>query len=206
MNLWKTIKSAIKKVIIIVSILYIMAIIWLVWEVLKDVIPFHKTNFRNYEAFYRKIRDNSFPGELPVTAEDPKYYFYSGHLDRMYGVSLYLGEEEFQELKQFYFSKYDEERKKNETHKECTFLLHEKLTDQFIQDENMIFVKELMREEADNYSILAFEKIDGTPDNIHRSGVFLNELTREFIIINFRDVLPQDLRRQTEEPSTESME
>lgn len=137
--------------------------------------------------------------------EDPKYYFYSGHLDRMYGVSFYLGEEEFQELKQFYFSKYDEERKKHETHKECTFLLHEKLTDQFIQDENMIFVKELMREEAENYSILAFEKIDGT-DNIYRSGVFLNDLTREFIIINFRDVSPQDLRRQTEEPSTESME
>lgn len=85
-------------------------------------------------------------------------------------------------------------------------MFHEKLTDQFIRDENIIFVKELMREEEDNYSILAFEKVDGTPDNVYRSGVYLNDLTREFIIINFRDVLPQNLRRQTEEPSTESIE
>ena len=96
MSPYKTIKGAVKKVILIVSIILITGWIWMAWElVLKHSIPFHKTNFRDYDAFYRKIGNNSFPKEFPDTSEDPKYYFYTGQFDKMYGVSFIVGEEEF---------------------------------------------------------------------------------------------------------------
>lgn len=206
MNLYKTIKGAVKKVILIVSILLITGWIWMAWElVLKHYIPIQKTHFRDYDAFYRKIGDNRFPREFPDTAEDPKYYFYTGQFDKMYGVSFIVGEEEFQELKLSYFSEYTELAIEYETSESINYLFHEKLTDPFIQDEKIAFVRELMREEADRYSILAFEKAENF-DFVYRFGVFLNDLTGEFIILYFQDAFPQKPGQQTEEPSAVSIE
>ncbi len=75
---------------------------WAIWKAfLQDIVPRERTLFLSYDSFVDKasIIKNTYPSELPSSAENIRYFHYRGGFDTKIGISFTVSRDEYQELK-----------------------------------------------------------------------------------------------------------
>lgn len=178
------------KVLLFIAFILFLGFAWLFWEAfLKNVIPYTKTNFKDYNEFVLKA-DYFFPKDMPTSAIDVKYYYFSGNMDKLYGVSFEIEDTEYEEVKQNFIMEYVksdiEEVSQNEDDVESESSVI--LTETFIQEEKITFIDQILRESYQNYSVIVYENKE-IQKGYYKTGVFCNDDTHEIVIISMEDVM-----------------
>ncbi len=174
------------KIIIKFIVGAVLVVIWFFvtwWDIFfADFLPREQTNYKNYNSFYKRSVTNFFPSELPDSATNVKYYYYSGMLDEKFGVSFVVDDEDYKELKHYYLYYYYPTKNS----RSLDYFFKQQLTDEFVHSERLDFIENIVEEELDQYTFMVYEK--GTTEHYQiKSGGLYNDETNEFIIIFFHD-------------------
>lgn len=188
---------------VIVFLVFLILGVW-VFRYLK-ILPYTRRLFISYSSFYEKAAADTFhayPNELPSSAKDIRYFYYTGSLDKMTEVSCIVNEEEYQELKETYqiiytakaerykkkFKQEQEDYQMKRRTYEPTELYHYvfngTVTSEFLETEHLDYLGKTMHGEFGNYSILVYCRVNqgGT-----MFGVLSNDENHEIIFFNFQD-------------------
>jgi len=69
-------------------------------------------------------------------------------------------------------------------------VFNEKVTPDFLKEEKLEYLGEILRDKAEDYTILAYEKGTGGEKEAYTlQGVICNDKTNEIVMFGFRDVL-----------------
>ena len=184
------IRKIVKAIIVISLIIFFAFIANSMWVIfLKDYIPNTKTYFKNYDQFKEKENGAFYLKELPSSARDIQYYYYTGYFDSKSGVSFIVDDEkEYQDVKQFYILKFSDYEVRLNVIENIQFLFNQPLTNDFIYQKKIELLEELIVYDIDDYSILAYmetkKKQEGRD---HTGGVICNDTTHEIIIFECQD-------------------
>ncbi len=184
------IKMRRKKKLLIANILIISFILFgrvfiILWEsVFADIVPYKKTAFKDYNDFYQQSIKNFFPSELPESATNIQYYYYSGMQDEKFGVSFVVNGEDYEDMQEYYLSYYypliDS--------KAIKYFSEQQLTDEFVRLERLDFIENIIAEENEKYTFLLYQQSSSEHYQI-KSGVLYNDETNEVVIIFYDDQL-----------------
>lgn len=192
----------IKRTKLIIGLIFAAMWIWF-WEL--GPLPYTRRWFINYDSFNKKTGIGPYPEELPASAEDIRYFYYSGWFDEKTGISFTVSQEEYQDLKETYLSSYaakeEEYQKKFQQRQEdyrmnridyepkdwFWYVLDEEMTTDFLDNEGLDYLKKVFHNKTDNYTILAYEKAASADALYYLSGIFYNDDTNEIVMFDFRD-------------------
>lgn len=172
------IRQGIKKSIIIICILFCVFLIWGLWEAfLKDLIPYKRTSFKDYTNFYLEVGNSYFPEEVPFTVSHEKYFYYSGNMDKKRAVCFVVETtEEYNEYKN------SESIQNSLTEEEYP----QAVSNSFLQEEKIVFLEEIMEQDAEKYSVLIYEEAK-LQHGYYRTGIICNDETQEIILFSYKD-------------------
>lgn len=174
----KHIKQGIKKSIIIICILFCVFLIWGLWEAfLKDLIPYKRTSFEDYTNFYLEVGDSSFPEEVSFTVSHERYFYYSGNMDKKRAVCFVV--ETAEEYKEYKNSKSIQNSLREEGYPQA-------VSKSFLQEGKIVFLEEIMEQDAEKYSVLEYEELK-LQHGFYRRGILCNDETQEIIIFSYKD-------------------
>ncbi len=179
-----------KKKLLIATILIILFILFgrvflILWEsVFVDIVPYKKTEFEDYNEFYQQSIRNFFPSELPVSATNIEYYYYSGMLDKIYALSFSTDDVGLEYMKEIYWSHYDILIESDT----IVYVFDKQLTYDFVNVEKIQFLEELLEGDLEQYEILAYEKGCNEHSDV-KSCVLYNDETNKFVISFYHDQL-----------------
>ena len=160
---------------------------WAIWKAfLQDIVPRERTLFLSYDSFVDKASNikNTYPSELPSSAENIRYFHYRGGFDTKTGISFTVSRDEYQELKKTYRSVYLS--KEEENRYECKFVFDERVPPEFLAEEELDYLGEVFQNKTDDYTILADKKLNGREDTYYLNGILFNDDTREFVFLHYR--------------------
>ena len=165
----------------------VLAGIFLWFVFLREYIPNTKINFRNYNSFHNKMKIDIFPDELPTSVRDIRYYYYTGYNDSKAGIAFIVEDEtEYKKFKDAYLSEYLDYIRSVAGGDNIQYVFDQPLTDEFLQKEEVEFLKELLENNINDYQIQGFQDIDQIVIN-RTDGVLYNDFTNEIIIFYFLD-------------------
>ncbi len=147
--------------------------------ILKEFIPVTSTSFQSYSAFYEKVSDY-YPAELPDSASELSYYYYSGHFDDKSAVVFGVNESDLADLEAYYtdyFSKFSFVDKKQ---------MDVPLTEDFTENEGIQFLDTFLEEDVQGYKIVAYIRTgDSKQDTM--MGMLSNDTVGKIILFNCVD-------------------
>lgn len=161
-----------------------------------------------YGLFYQTIDKvvGHYPEELPSSAENVNYYYYTWMFDTKTAVSFILDGEEYQEQKEQYLLLYtaDEEENYQEYQEEwlseygevpdwaekweSDYVFDEKLTTDFLEEEELEYLRKVFHDSEDHYTILAYKGDAEGGERCYLEGVFCNDKTNEVVMFGFTDM------------------
>ena len=141
----------------------------------------------------------NFPEKIPASAENTRYhYYYKGFLDKKYGISFTLDKEDYQGMKEEYLSFFKEEEARYSGDKYFWFEFNEKMSTEFLENEELDDLKHLFHDKTDSYTVLAYEVFGGSAHtSYYIGGVICNDERNEMIIFYFFDA-GRNEKRDTE--------
>ncbi len=152
-------------------------------------------NFGHYYYLTAPHISGFFPETLSDSAGDIRYhYYYKGFLDEKFGISFTLDKESYQVMKESYQTFFKEQETKH-THRWYEF--GEKVTTEFLENEELDDLKHLFHSGEDSYTMLAYEIIPSAKTSYYISGVIYNDNKNEIIIFYFFDAARKE-KRDTE--------
>ena len=125
-----------------------------------------------------------FPEKLPTSAENPRYYYHAGLLDKKYGVSFALDMEDYQNMKEDYLRFFKEQE---ESMSGNFYEFDEKVTMEFLEDEELGYLKPLFHGREDSYQMLAYAIWPSAHSSYYLGGVISNNDSNEMIFFYFFD-------------------
>lgn len=161
-----------------------------------------------YGFFYQTIDKVvvHYQEELPSSAENVNYYYYTWMFDTKTAVSFILDGEEYQEQKELYLLLYtaDEEENYQEYQEEwlseygevpdwaekweSDYVFDEKLTTDFLEEEELEYLEKVFHDSVDQYTILAYKGDAEGGERCYLEGVFCNDKTNEVVMFGFTDM------------------
>lgn len=179
---------------------------WGIWNVfLDEIVPRERTFFMGYQSFYNKVSHYPYPEKLPSSADDIKYFHYTGWFEKQTGISFTAGRKEYQELKETYQSSFMEReetyqkefQQAQEDHrinhrdwelKDWSWYGFDKeVTPAFLEEEELEYLNKVFHNEADTYTLLAYEKVRYAGGKESFDGILCNDDTNEMVIFYFHD-------------------
>ena len=149
-----------------------------------------------------------YPIALPSGAGNIRYFCYTGGLDTKTGISFTVSDEDYHDLKdrnmtsftaeredyqkryQDYKEGYQEKLGNHEVENWRWYVFNEKATPDFLKEEKLEYLGEILHDKAEDYTILAYEKGTGGEKEAYTlQGVICNDKTNEIVMFGFRDVL-----------------
>lgn len=194
------------RIVICLSITFIFC--WTIWKAfLQDIVPRKRTLFLSYDSFVDKASNikNTYPDELPSSAENIRYFHYRGGFDTKTGISFTVSQDEYQKLKQTYLSVYlSEEEEYSEgnsagdarhqmegtdrrAENRNRFVFDERVTQEVLAEEELDYLGEIFHSEIDDYTFLAYEKVPTIGDGYYLDGVLCNDDLSEMVFFAFKD-------------------
>lgn len=174
------------------------------------ILPYTRRWFISYNAFYQQADRvvAPYPSVLPASAEDIKYFYHTGWLDKKTGISFTVSDEDYQKIKEVYLSSYktkanDYQRNHQDSpdkylseygHNpdkaadDWMYVFNEKLTYDFLEEEGLEYLGKVFRDAADHYIILAYIGDDEGGERCNLEGVFCNDETNKVVMFGFTDV------------------
>ena len=164
--------------------------------------------FVNYVFFYHEMSNvpASYPEKLPSSAGNVNYYYHKWMFDTKTAVSFILDEEEYQEQKERYLPLYaaDEEEDHQEYQEEwmskygevpdwaekwkSDYVFDEKLTTDFLKNEELEYLEEVFHDSAEHYTILAYKGDSEGGERCGLEGILCNDETNEVVMFGFTDM------------------
>lgn len=147
--------------------------------ILKELTPVTSTSFQSYGAFYEKVSDY-YPAELPDSASEPSYYYYSGHFDDKSAVAFWVNESDLADLKEHYtdyFSDFTFVDKKQ---------IDVPLTEDFTENEGIQFLDTFLEEDIRDYRIVAYIRTSDSKQNT-MMGMLSNDAIGKIILFDCVD-------------------
>lgn len=182
--------------------------IWLLYVL--QILPYTQKWFTSYDSFSKKTDRvlAPYPMALPSSAGDIRYFYYTGGLDTKTGISFTVSDEDYHDLKernlssftaaredyqksyQDYKEEYHEESGNHEVEDWRWYVFNEKVTPDFLKEEKLEYLGEILRDKAEDYTILAYEKGTGGEKEAYTlQGIICNDETNEIVMFGFKDVL-----------------
>lgn len=181
-------KNKIKKRICIVALCILIGSLPWIWVLyVSKILPYTQRWFLSYDSFHQKADKvvAPYPEELPSSAEDIRYFYYTGWLDTKTGISFTVSDEDYLELKKECIAFYTARKENN--HVEYVF--EGNVTSDFLVEEGLEYLKEVFHDTAEDYTILAYRGNDEGGEHCVLEGVFYNDETNEVVMFGFTDKL-----------------
>ncbi len=153
--------------------------------------PHTKTNFKSYEAFREKTHDY-YPNEQPASASKIKYYYCTRDFDEFSAVAFTVNKQDFIELSEYYRMYF--EKSILQVTSNATRYQNQAIPENFIRDENIEFLNEMIDERLENYTIVEYYGSSKSSERRTVEGVIGNESTGEIIILFGYDCFPEDTK------------
>lgn len=166
----------------------IIVFFWMLWDgFLKNVVPHTRTYFFSYSSFRREEQAACFPDQLPASTKNVRYYCYRGNQDSKIGVAFIIeDDDEYNEMKAFYVEQYIGTSLEDKEVLYRRYLMNQALTVQFIDENDIDFINELLLNDASEYKIVGCENLkQHIKDRLQ--GVLCNDATQEIIIFDYWD-------------------
>ena len=194
-----------KQIVLVTVLLFVFGMTWILWEC--KLFPYTRKWFINYSVFKNKTAGimEHYPQELPVSAENIEYFYYTGWFDKKSGISFTLNKEEYPKFKEAYLCSYtnNEEKYQGEfQHAKDEYILKKRnnepkdwewyifdgeVTSDFLDKEELDYLNNIFHDVAENYTIAAYKKVASAGESYYLSGVFCNDSTNEIILFAFKD-------------------
>lgn len=203
--MWKKIERVLDKMFIVVvcffCVLSLTSILACLGLCISVVIPKTKTNFKSYQVYLDNpgVKESSgsfsFERELPIGAEDIKYYSYYFIGRSVTAYSMVLPENTYMDFQESRINSYIEESDKWES---CSLLYvlqrdeHQYIDDSEWYDVKLDYVDNVLRhpEAQQQYYFGVIMKTSNTVKGECYAGIIANDLTHE--IIEFSADLPEE--------------
>lgn len=143
----------------------------------------------------------NFPKELPASAENTRYYYYKGLLDKKFGISFTLDAEEYQDMKESYLKFFKEQEAEMSNN---WYEFDEKATPEFLEDEELDDLNHLFHGSEDSCTVLAYGIWPGLNTSYYIGGVICNDDRNEMVIFYFFDAGRKEKRDTNYEWGTEA--
>ncbi len=176
-----------KEFLLVIGILFGIFLIICIWALyVFGILPYTQRWFLSYDSFHKKTDCvvAPYPKELPSSAEDIKYYYYTGWLDTKTGISFTVSDEDYQKLKDENTAFYMD-RKENS---QVEYVFEGNVTSDFLEEEGLEYLKKVFHDTAENYTILAYHGDDDGGEYCPLEGVFYNDETNEVVMFGFTDI------------------
>ena len=152
--------------------------------IFEGYVTYKQTWFMSYDNFKKKAEASLFPDELPSSAKDNKYYYYTSHFDSKIGVSFDLEDEkEYTKMKEDCRLEIVSNSVEAENFK---YIMDEPFTNDFTEEGNLEFLFDLTENSSSAYQIIAYEYMVA-PQKDRRAGMLCNDDTQEIIIFSYKD-------------------
>lgn len=166
------------------------------------ILPYTQRWFISYNVFYQRADRVAapYPGELPASAGDIKYFYYTGWLDKKTGISFTVNDEDYQKIKEEYLSSYKTKEDDNQKSLDKygrnldraadggMYVFDERLTSDFLEEEGLEYLEKVFHDAADNYIILAYIGDAEGGERCNLEGVFCNDEKNEVVMFGYTDV------------------
>ena len=174
-----------KRIVLVTVLLFGFGIIWILWEC--RLFPYTRRWFINYSAFKNKTAGTleHYPQELPVSAENIKYFYYTGWFDKKTGISFTINKEEYQKFKETSLYSYTADKEKYQEefqHAKDEYILKKRDNEPEDWEWDIIF-----HDAADDYTIVVYKKVESAGESCYLSGIFCNDSTNEIVLFAFKD-------------------
>lgn len=166
----------------------IIVFFWMLWDgFLKNVVPHTRTHFLSYSSFRREEQAIFFPDELPTSTKNVRYYCYRGNQDSKIGVAFIIeDDDEYSEMKTFYVEQYIGTSLDDKEELYRRYLMNQPLTVQFMDENDLVFIEELLLNDVRNYKIVGCKNLKQDIWN-RIEGVVCNDVTQEIIVFRYVD-------------------
>ncbi len=194
-----------KRIVLVTVLLFGFGIIWILWEC--TLFPYTRRWFINYSTFKNKTAGTleHYPQELPASAENIKYFYYTGWFDKKTGISFTINKEEYQKFKETSLysytadkEKYQEEfqhakdeyilkKRDNEPEDWEWYMFDGEVTSDFLVEEELDYLNNIFHDAAGDYTVVAYKKVASAGESCYLSGIFCNDSTNEIVLFAFKD-------------------
>jgi len=166
----------------------IIVFFWMLWDgFLKNVVPHTRTYFLSYSSFRREEQAAFFPDQLPASTKNVRYYCYRGNQDSKIGVAFIIeDDDEYNEMKAFYREQYIGSSPEDKEELYQRYLMNQPLTVQFMDENDLVFIEELLLNDVSNYKIVGSKNLKQDIWN-RIEGVVCNDVTQEIIVFRYVD-------------------
>lgn len=181
--------SKVKKVICItilcIFLAFLLCILFL-WRL--GIWPWTQRWFISYNSFRQWTGGVAvpYPEELPSSAEDIKYFYYTGWFDIQTGISFTVSDEDYHKLKESlelsFFTDHSGDLPFDED-----YMLDGKVTPDFLEEEGIEYLGEVFLDTPAHYKILVYQGDVKGGQSCFLQGIFYNDDTNEIVMFGFKD-------------------